>query len=307
MPRIAFLVAPPLYAFDLAIAQMVFDAAGGYEIAIGTPVPGMVATVGGPDMQVTGGLDVASCADTLVVMGGGGGPVDPRLLDVLRGTDARRVAAICTGTFVLARAGLLDGRRATTHWELNDELARRFPAVTVERDAIYVEDGRFVTSAGAAACVELCLHIVRADHGAAAAARAARMAVAGPLRPGDQGQLVVKPLPPADPPALAATLAWALGRLDEPLTLADLAAHARMSARTLTRRFHDETGMSPLQWLLHQRVERACELLETTSLSMDHVAHRSGLGTADSLRLHLFRRIGTTPTAYRAAHRSRAS
>lgn len=297
MVRIAFVVVAPVYAFDLSIAQMVFGAADGYEPVVCTVEPGVVEAIDGPGLVVTAGLDAAAGADTLVVIGGGGRPdVDRRVLDLLRTTSARRIAAICTGTFVVAAAGLLDGRRATTHWGLTDTLARRFPQVTVEPDALYVVDGPVVTSAGAAASIELCLHIVRSDRGVAAGAAAARMTIAASPRPGDQPQL-------AADSTLAGTRAWALRRLDAPLTLSELASHARMSTRTLTRRFQEETGSSPVRWLLRQRVERARELLEVTDLSMDQIAHRSGLGTADSLRQHVVRRLGRTPSEYRAAHR----
>ncbi|GAA1545493.1 helix-turn-helix domain-containing protein [Actinomadura kijaniata] len=308
MHRIVFVAVPPVMAFDLAIAQMVLGAAAvdgrpGYAVRVCSAEPGPVETVGGPPLLTELGLDAAAGADTVVVIGGGGREdVDPRVLRTVRDAHAagRRVAGICTGTFVLARAGVLDGRRATTHWGLTGDLARRFPAVRVEPDVLYVADGPVVTSAGAAAGVELCLHLVREDHGAAVAAEAARGTVAAPPRPADQPQTVRTPFPPDRDASLAATRAWALERLDEPLTLAVLAAHANMSTRTLTRRFHDETGQSPLQWLLHQRLARARELLERTDLPMDQVARRSGLGGADSLRAHMVRRLGVTPSAYRA-------
>ncbi|WP_067482554.1 GlxA family transcriptional regulator [Actinomadura hibisca] len=308
MPRIAFVAVPPVMLFDLAIAQMVLGAAEiggapGYEVLVCAAEPGPVATVDGLSVPAAHGLDAVAGADTVIVIGGGGlTDVDPRVLAAVRDAHAagKRMAAICTGTFVLAQAEVLDGRRATTHWGLAGDLARRFPAVRVVPDVLYVVDGPVVTSAGAAACVELCLHLIREDHGAAAAAQAARLAVVAPPRPADQAQAVRTPLPAPRTVSLAPTRAWALERLDEPLTLTVLAMHARVSTRTLARRFQDETGQSPLQWLLHQRLDRACELLETTDLPMDQVARRSGLGSADSLRQHLVRRRGLTPSAYRA-------
>lgn len=168
-------------------------------------------------------------------------------------------------------------------------------------DVLFVDDGQVLTSAGGSAGVDLCLHLIRADLGAAVAGEAARQLVAAPARPGGQAQLVRDPVPPESGLSLAATREWALCRLAEPLSLTDLAAHASTSVRTLTRRFRAETGLSPLQWLLHRRLDRALELLETTDLPMDHIAHRSGIGTADSLRRHLARRTGLTPRAYRAA------
>jgi transcriptional regulator GlxA family with amidase domain len=306
MHRLVFVVVAPVYSFDLAIARMVLDATGSYEITVCTADPGRVEAVGGPDVFVDRDLTAVRGADTCVVIGGGGRTdIDPRILDAVRAAadGGARLAAICTGTFVLAQAGVLDGRRATTHWGLTDELARRHPRVTVVPDVLYVADGSVLTSAGAAACIELCLHMVRTDHGAAAAASAGRMALVAAPRPGDQAQVVDTPLPAVEDSSLAATREWALRRLDEPLTLADLATHARVSVRTLTRRFHAETGTSPLQWLLHRRVDRARQLLETSTLPVDLVAHHSGLGSADSLRQHMVRRTGLTPTAYRASYR----
>jgi transcriptional regulator GlxA family with amidase domain len=301
MHRIVFVVVAPVYSFDLAIARMVLDAAGGYEITVCTAEPGRVESVGGPDLVVDHDLTAVHNADTCVVIGGGGHDTEPRVLEAVlaAATAGIRMAAICTGTFVLAQAGVLDGRRATTHWGLTGELASRHPRVTVVPDVLYVADGPVLTSAGAAACIELCLHLVRTDLGAAAAATAGRLAIVAAPRSGDHAQVVDTPLPPTADVSLSATREWALRRLDEPLALTDLAAHAHLSVRTLTRRFQAETGMSPVQWLLHQRVDRARQLLETSTLPVDLVAHHSGLGSADSLRQHLVRRTGLTPTAYR--------
>jgi transcriptional regulator GlxA family with amidase domain len=305
MHRIVFVVVAPVYSFDLAIARMVLDAAGSYEITVCTADPGRVEAVGGPDVFVDRDLSAVRNADTCVVIGGGGRDTDLRVLNAVRAAAeaGARMTAICTGTFVLAQAGVLDGHRATTHWGLTDELARRHPRVTVVPDVLYVADGPVLTSAGAAACIELCLHLVRTDLGAAAAATVGRLAVVASPRPGDQAQVVDTPLPAIADTSLAVTREWALRRLDEPLTLADLATHARVSVRTLTRRFHAETGMSPLQWLLHRRVDRARQLLETSTMPVDLIAHHSGLNSADSLRQHLVRRTGFTPTAYRTSFR----
>jgi transcriptional regulator GlxA family with amidase domain len=247
---------------------------------------------------------VIADADTVLVTGTGNRTAaDTRVLAALRDAagSGKRIASICTGAFVLAQAGLLDGRSATTYWLHSAEFRNRFPAVDLRPDVLFVEDGRLLTSAGLAAGIDLCLHIVRSDYGAAAANSVARLAVVAPVRPGGQAQFIDSPLPPENGTSLAQTRAWAAGRLHEPLTLADLAAHAHTSIRTLTRRFHTETGLSPLQWLLHQRVDRARELLETTTLPVAEVAIRTGLGTPDSLRQHLRNRIGLTPSAYRAA------
>lgn len=316
MHTVAVVVAPPVMAFDVTIPHMVLgaaevDGAPGYRLPVCAAEPGRpLETVGGLDVVAPEGLDALDRAGTVLVVGSGGREGnDPRMLEALRAAAeaGKRIAAICTGAFVLAEAGLLDGRRATTHWGLTADLARRFPAVDVVPDVLYVEDGPVLTSAGAAAGIDLCLHLVRADHGAAVAAEAARRTVAAPPRPAGQVQLVDDPLPAEPDLSLAATRAWALRRLDAPLTLADLARHARVSTRTLTRRFQAETGCSPLQWLLRQRIGRARELLEATALPMDQVAARSGLGSADSLREHMVRRVGMTPSAYRAAHALRDS
>ncbi|MET9184295.1 GlxA family transcriptional regulator [Streptomyces tendae] len=303
MHRVAVVVVPPVLSFDVSIPLMVFHNAEHYDVRVCTARPGPTPTVGGPDIVVPDGLDAMAGADTVLAVGSGGEQAPAEVLDALREAAAggARIASLCTGAFVLAQAGLLDGRRATTHWGLADDLATRFPAVDVQPDLLFVEDGGIFTSAGAAAAIDLCLHLVRVDHGAAAANTAARLAVVPPVRPGGQSQFIETPLPPERGTSLAPTRAWALEHLDRPLTLADLAGHARTSVRTLTRRFHAETGLSPLQWLLHRRVDRARELLETTELPMDQVAGRSGLGSADSLRKHMVGRVGLTPTAYRAS------
>ncbi|MFF4623768.1 GlxA family transcriptional regulator [Nonomuraea jabiensis] len=303
MHRLAAVIVPPVLGFDVSIPLMVFNSVPHYDVRVCTARPGPVPTVGGPDVVVAHGLEALEEADTVIAVGSGGEQAPPEVLDALREAagGGARIASLCTGAFVLAQAGLLDGRRATTHWGLAGDLAARFPSVDVRPDVLFVEDEGIFTSAGAAAAIDLCLHLIRLDYGAAVANTAARLAVVSPVRPGGQAQFIETPLPPERGTSLAPTRAWALEHLDRPLTLADLARHARISVRTLTRRFHAETGLSPLQWLLHRRVDRARELLETTGLPMDQVAGRSGLGSADSLRKHLVSRVGLTPTAYRAS------
>ncbi|WP_433433857.1 GlxA family transcriptional regulator [Nonomuraea sp. CA-141351] len=303
MHRVTAVIVPPVLSFDVSIPLMVFNNSAHYDVRVCTARPGPVPTVGGPDVVVADSLEAMQGADTVIAVGSGGEQAPAEVLDALRKAAAggARIASLCTGAFVLAQAGLLDGRRATTHWGLAGDLAARFPSIDVRPDVLFVEDGPIFTSAGAAAAIDLCLHLIRLDYGAAVANAAARLAVVSPVRPGGQAQFIETPLPPERGTSLAPTRAWALERLDRPLTLADLAGHAKVSVRTLTRRFHAETGLSPLQWLLHRRVDRARELLETTDLPMDQVAAKSGLGSADSLRKHLAGRVGLTPTAYRAS------
>lgn len=315
MHRIVVIAVPQVTVFDLSIPEMLFNAVEvdghpGYEVVLCAAEPGTTVGTHSLDVVVRNGLDVVDSADTVMVTGSGARhDADPRVLGALcRAAGAgKRIASICTGAFILAQAGLLDGRSATTYWVYSEELRHRFPAVDVQPDVLYVEDGRILTSAGLTAGMDLCLHMIRTDYGAAVANTVARLAVFAPVRPGGQGQFIDSPLPPERGTSLAETREWALHRLHEPLTLPDLATHAHTSVRTLTRRFHAETGLSPLQWLLHQRVQRARELLELTTLPMNQVAARSGLGSADSLRQHLVRRLGLTPSAYRATFTRRAS
>ncbi|MER5205653.1 helix-turn-helix domain-containing protein [Streptomyces sp. NPDC002825] len=307
--RVAVIAAPPVSMFNLAIPEMLFgkvevDGGPGYETVICAPDPGPVTTTGGLDLVVPRGLEAVEGADTVILAGSGAyEDPDPRVLDVLRASadGGKRIASICTGAFALAEAGLLDGRAATTYWAYRPLLASRHPAVDLQDDVLFVQDGPVLTSSGYAAGIDLCLHVIRTDHGAAVANAVARLALVAPVRPGGQTQFTQTPLPPERGVSFADTRAWAMEHLDEPLGLTDLARHAGVSVRTLSRRFHAETGVSPLQWLLHQRVERAKELLEATSLPMDQLARASGLGTADSLRQHLLRRTGLTPSAYRAS------
>jgi transcriptional regulator GlxA family with amidase domain len=309
MHRVAVVAVPPVTSFDLSIPDLVFggclvDGCPGYAVQVCTPDPGPIAATGGFEVVVRSGLEAMTSADTVIVTGTGARcDADPRVLAALRDAAAagRRVASICTGAFVLAQAGLLDGRKATTYWLYSAEFRRRFPLVDMRADVLYVDDGPILTSAGLAAGIDLCLHIIRCDYGAAIANTVARLGVVAPVRPGGQAQFTESPLPPENGVSLAATRGWATERLHEPLSLADLAAHASTSVRTLTRRFHAETGLSPLQWLLHQRLDRARELLEATDLPVDQVAERSGLGSPDSLRKHLLRRVGLPPSAYRAS------
>jgi transcriptional regulator GlxA family with amidase domain len=235
-------------------------------------------------------------------------PLPADLVDAVRAAHeaGARIASICTGAFVLAAAGLLDGRRATTHWMHAELLARRHPRVHVDPDVLYIDHGDVLTSAGKAAGLDLCLHLVRLDHGSTVANALARRLVVPPHRDGGQAQFIQAPVPSNGDGGLGGLLNWALERLDEPLTVTDLARAARVSERTLARQFRAATGTTPLRWLLTQRVHRAQELLETTDLGVEQVAARTGLGTAATLRRHFHRTVGVPPDAYRRAFHARS-
>ncbi|MBB6417552.1 transcriptional regulator GlxA family with amidase domain [Streptomyces sp. AK010] len=213
---------------------------------------------------------------------------------------------LCTGAFVLAAAGLLDGRRATTHWAHTDVLAARHPRVEVDPDVLYVDNGSVLTSAGKAAALDLCLHLVRLDLGSSVANAVARRLVVPPHRAGGQAQFVTAPVPEQDDHPLAALFPWIIERLDQPLTVEDLARRAGMSSRHLGRHFRALTGTTPLQWLLTQRIRHAQELLEKTDDGVDTIAAATGMGTATTLRRHFNRTVGVPPDAYRRTFRSRA-
>jgi transcriptional regulator GlxA family with amidase domain len=310
--RVAVLALPGVLPFELGIPSRVFGAARDgrgdrlYEVVTCSIDGGDVGTK--EDFAVRVGHDLAAlaAADTVVVPPAEA-PPPPAAIAALRALrPGVRLASICTGADVLAEAGLLDGRPATTHWGHAGAFRTRYPAVRLDPGVLYVDDGDVLSSAGAASGIDLCLHLVRRDHGMDVANRAARACVVPPHRDGGQAQYIDQPVPPPDGASTAATRAWALGRLDAPLTLAALAAHAAMSVRTFTRRFRDEVGESPNRWLTRQRVGLARRLLETTDLPVERVAERSGLGTAASLRLHMADAVGVPPTAYRRTFREAA-
>jgi transcriptional regulator GlxA family with amidase domain len=215
-----------------------------------------------------------------------------------------RIASLCTGAFVLGAAGLLDGRRATTHWAHTDELSARHPEALVDPDVLYTDNGNVLTAAGKAAAVDLCLHLVNLDHGAAVANTVARRLVVPPHRAGGQAQFVTTPIQVSGDHQLSRLLAWTQERLDQPLTVTDLAKQASTSPRHLGRQFKAVTGQAPLQWLLTQRVRRAQELLESTDESVEAVATATGMGTATTLRRQFKRIVGVPPDTYRRSFKS---
>ena len=278
-----------------------------YRVRVATVDGGPVRTSAGYAVLPEHDASILRTADTVVVPGiqrGRRWSAGALRTPSVRRSKAlgARLMSICTGAFVLAAAGRLDGRPATTHWLHTAAFRRFFPAVRLDPDVLYVDDGDVLTSAGNAAGIDLCLHVVRRDHGLAVANRVARRSVVSPWREGGQSQFV-EPLAEVTGEDTAATRAWALDRLDEPLALADLAAHAAMSVRTFTRRFRDETGVSPVRWLTDRRVELARRLLETTELPVDRVAQRAGFGTPTALRQHLHAAIGVAPLTYRRTYR----
>jgi transcriptional regulator GlxA family with amidase domain len=298
-------------AFDLAAPMQVFTCASRdgeqlYGLSTCTPGGRPAATTTGFELTPRGGLELLAEAETVLVPAYGA-ILDPLPDDVLAALSeaaesGARVISVCAGAFALAHAGLLDGRRATTHWGWAAELAARFPRVDVDPAALYIDEGEVMTSAGLSAAIDLALHVVRKDFGAAVGATAARRMVAAPHRDGGQAQFIERPTAERVG-SLEPTRAWALERLADPLDVAAMAGHAAVSPRTFARRFRDETGTTPLQWLLSQRVLESRRLLEETDLPIEEIASRAGFGTAASLRDHFRRATSTSPTAYRRSFR----
>jgi transcriptional regulator GlxA family with amidase domain len=315
---IAVLALDSVVAFDLGVPSQVFgaarDASGKrlYEVRVcGEPVRSTAGFTVVPEHD----LSILTTAGTVIVPGVGAGStvtegtVSAEVGAALRAAHERgaRIISICTGASVLAAAGLLDARPAASHWAWANRLRRLYPQVEWDFDVLFVDDGEVLTSAGVGAGVDLCLHVVRHDHGSEVANRAARRCVVPPWRDGGQAQYIERPIPAVAGASTEPTRAWALARLAEPVSLEELAGHARMSVRTFTRRFRDETGLSPARWLLRQRVAHARLLLESTDLAVDAVARRSGLGSATALRQHLHAAIGVAPSAYRRTFRRSAT
>ncbi|TDC03691.1 helix-turn-helix domain-containing protein [Nonomuraea longispora] len=308
MHTIVVLAVPDVIAFDLATPVEVFgrarlpDGRPAYRVVVcGAD---SVVDAGPIRIQVEAGLEELERADTVVVPGRNDitVPTPPVFIEALRTAAAMgtRIASICVGALTLAEAGLLDGRRATTHWLTADTLARRHPAVEVDRDVLYVDAGNIVTSAGAAAGLDLCLHLIRRDFGMAVAADASRLAVAPLHRSGGQAQFVVRNPPRYATATLEGVLAWIEKNTHRDLALADIAQAAHTSVRTLTRRFHTETGQSPMEWVTGVRIRHAQELLETTDHSVERIAHQVGFASTGNFRTHFGRLVGVSPRDYRA-------
>ncbi|POX49404.1 AraC family transcriptional regulator [Streptomyces sp. Ru71] len=321
MHHVGVLALDGVVPFELGIPARIFgtarDPAGNplYTVTTCSLDGGPVRADGALGLTVTRDASLLAEADTVVIPPSHTLGVirdEGRLPEALAGAlsairPGTRIVGICTGAYVLAAAGLLDHRPATTHWREAERLQRMFTSTRVDPDVLFVDDGDICTSAGVAAGIDLCLHLVRRDHGTRVANDVARACVVPPWRDGGQAQYIQRPVPDPAATSTAPTQAWAMERLAEPLTLADLAAHAHMSVRTFTRRFRDETGTTPGRWLIRQRVDLARQFLETTDWPVDVVAQRAGFGTGVSLRQHLHAALGVTPQAYRRTFRPYAS
>ncbi len=314
--RVVVLLVEPVVAYDASIppqvlAQATSPTAGRlYDVVLASPDGAAVATTHGYGLTPHGDARLLDDADLVIVPGTHSrGPRHEGWLpaEVARALDRRppeaRVASICTGAFVLGAAGLLDGRRATTHWDAAEEFGRLYPSVDLDPRVLYVDDGDVLTSAGLSAGVDLCLHLVRTAGGAGVANGVARHMVAPPWRDGGQAQYIEMPATDARGQSTAGARAWALAHLADRVTLPQLAGQASMSVRTFNRRFRAETGQTPGTWLVQQRLQHAQQLLETSDFGVDEVASRSGFGTAASLRAHLRAATGVSPSAYRATFR----
>ncbi|MET7737598.1 helix-turn-helix domain-containing protein [Streptomyces sp. NPDC005402] len=311
VPTVALLAVGHLLHFELGVAYEIFGnppreaTEGWYDVFLCGAGP---VRIGPFTVEPDHGLDRALGADTVIVPACADvdEPLPRELVETVRAAHAAgaRVASLCTGAFVLGAAGLLDGRRATTHWAHTDELSARHPLSEVDPDVLYTDNGSVLTAAGKAAAVDLCLHLIHLDHGAAIANSVARRLVMPPHRPGGQAQFVATPIQTTGDHKLAQLFAWAQQRLDQPLSVTDLARHANTSPRNLGRQFRSVIGQSPIQWLLTQRVRRAQELLEATDESIEAIALATGMGTATTLRRQFKRTVGVPPDSYRRAFRS---
>ncbi|MFJ6893907.1 GlxA family transcriptional regulator [Streptomyces hokutonensis] len=302
--RVAVLALPGVLALDFGIPVQAFGTDPHYDVTVCTdPAAGPIRSSGGFELTARTGLEALDDADTVVVPGYEipDAAVPGSALQALRAVHARggRIVSICTGAFALAAAGLLDGREATTHWQEAGRLQRMYPRISVVPNRLFIDDSDILTSAGVTAGIDLCLHIIRRDHGAAAANTRARALVAPPQRVGGQSQFIERLRPAASGTELAPVRDWILANLAHHHTLDTLAQHAHMSRRTFARRFREETGTSPLAWLTSARIDWARELLETTTVTIEQIGHLSGLGSPAALRATFHRRLGTSPQQYR--------
>jgi AraC family transcriptional regulator, transcriptional activator FtrA len=317
LSSVAMVVLDGVAPFELGVVCEVFgtdrrvDGFPFYEFSICSPDGRPVRTSAGFALTPTADLTPLETADLVAVPArNGDAPIPRELAEALRRAADRGayVISLCSGAFVLGEAGLLDGRRCTTHWKYTEDLAARFPRAEVHQNSLYVQDGRILTSAGTAAGIDLCLHLVRQVHGSAVATKLARRMVVPPQRSGGQAQFVETPLARTpDAPTLEPLLTWLIANLHQQSTVEDMARRAHMAPRTFARRFRAETGATPHDWITEQRVLLARRLLEDTDLGVEAVASRSGFGDAAVLRHHFTRRLGSTPHAYRSTFRTRPS
>ncbi|MDQ1547670.1 MAG: hypothetical protein QOH69_2574 [Actinomycetota bacterium] len=307
LKKVVLFALPGVAPFEFGVICEVFgidrSSSGGpaFDFTIATADPGPVRTSLGFEMTITAGLEVAADADMIAVPAHTISGVDERYLEIIRAAHARGawILSVCSGAFVLAEAGVLDGRTATTHWMHTDRLAAQYPAITVDPDVLFVEDGRVITSAGTAAGIDAALHLVRLEHGAAAANVIARRMVIPPQRDGGQAQYIPTPVQERCSDSLAGVTEWMLDNLAEDLSVEHMARRALMSSRTFARRFRDDVGTTPAAWLNRQRILQAQQLLETTELGFETIAQQTGFGTAAVLRHHFLKVLQTTPTSYR--------
>lgn len=307
--QVAAIAADGVSPLDLGAVAEVFGnhwklAEPWYDLTFCTAEPGAMRTRGGLAVEIDAGLEAVDGADLVIVLpveSYVGRPPPEAVTKALSAAHDRgaRVASLCVGAFALGAAGLLDGRFATTHWLECGRLAARYPTATVVPGALYQDADRVLTSGGVAAGIDLCMHIVRTDHGAEIANRLGRRLVMGPHRDGGQAQYIEHPIPERAPDPIGIAMTWALAHLDQPLTIAALAGRSHMSVRTFVRQFRKQTGTTPRQWLIAQRMELAQRLLETTDIPVEQVARRAGFGTSLSLRQHFISRLHTSPSAYR--------
>ncbi|MBC7590507.1 MAG: helix-turn-helix domain-containing protein [Salinibacterium sp.] len=309
LKKIVLLALPGVAPFEFGVICEVFgidrsDTSGPrFDFTIATADPGPVRTSLGYDMIISSGLDVAADADLVAIPAHDIADVDERFLEVIRAAEARGawVLSVCSGAFALAQAGILTGRKATTHWMHTDRLAASFPGIEVDPDVLFVEDRHVVTSAGTAAGIDASLHIVRKEHGAAAANVIARRMVVPPQRDGGQSQYIESPVKAECADSFASIAEWMLENLSADLTVEALARRALMSNRTFARRFRADMGTTPAAWLTRQRLIRAQQQLEQTDDSLELIAQATGFGTASVMRHHFVKVLQVSPQAYRRA------